>query len=193
MHHTMHKSVIICIKMILQWSLFSRLTACSPYLGKQTKAILAWGWFVRMSGGGREREMVDAFIKYGNLLNGLWQSHWRSLFRCRWLPPYWLPLSLEELPVRGKREESSLQFPQTDSQSPSLSVCMSACLALPLSPLRLTLFPPSLCINSPLMQQRGEQAVSQLDRSACMKARSRARSRLSWREREMGSWLREQV
>lgn len=53
--------------------------------------------------------MVDAFIKYGNLLNGLWQSHWRSLFRCRWLPAYWLPLTVADA-CHEKRESCSLLF-----------------------------------------------------------------------------------
>lgn len=145
--HNAQIIVIICIKMILHWNLFAFLTACSPCLVKQTKAILAFGWFEWT--GEKKKEIVDAFIKYGNLLNGLWQSHWRSLFRCRWLPP-WLPLSLVELPVREKRrEESSLLFLLTDSQSLWLSVYiwdwLTALLlntTLPLNRLWLSLFPP---------------------------------------------------
>lgn len=154
----MPKSVINCIKIILQWNIFSRLTTCSPRLGKQTKAIFASGWFIRMVGW--KKEMVDAFIKYGNLLNGLWQSHWRSLFRCRWLPPYWLPLSLVELPVREKRRKLPPAF--TDWQSITTTACLymrlTDCLStLPLNrPLAHTIS-PSLCINSPLMQQKANK------------------------------------
>lgn len=61
---------------------------------KQTKTIFLEGDFYELW----RKETVDAFIKYGNLLNGLWQSHWRSLFRCRWLPSGLL-LLLVELPV----------------------------------------------------------------------------------------------
>lgn len=64
----MHKSIIICIKMVSEWNLLSCLAACSSYLGKQIKAIFASGLFVRMNG---NKETVDTFIKYGNLLNGL--------------------------------------------------------------------------------------------------------------------------
>lgn len=77
-------------------------------------------WLICMNGW-KKKEIVDAFIKYGNLLNGLWQSHWRSLFRCRWLPP-WLPLSLVELPVREKRRK--LPPVSTDWQSITLTVCL---------------------------------------------------------------------
>lgn len=82
----------------------------------------------------------DAFIKYGNLLNGPWQSHWRPLFRCRWLPPYWLPLSLMELPVREKGRK--LPPASTRWQSITVAFCLNVRLtALLLKSLWLTLFP----------------------------------------------------
>lgn len=142
MHYTMQKSVMNCIKMELQWNLFSCLTACSHCLEKANKSHFCFR-LICTNGWGVE-EMVDAFIKYGNLLNGLWQSHWRSLFRCRWLPPYWLPLSLVELPVREKRRE--LPPVSTDWQSGTVAVCLYVRLTdflstLPLNPLWLTLFP----------------------------------------------------
>lgn len=84
----------------------SFFTGSPPCLGKQTKSFLLladwYEWVV-------QKEMVDAFIKYGNLLNGLWQSHWRSLFRCRWLPAYWLPLTVADA-CHEKRESCSLLF-----------------------------------------------------------------------------------
>lgn len=100
-YHTVGQSQIICIKMIFQRSLFCRLGECFLCSVKQTKAIFLEADFFELW----RKEMVDAFIKYGNLLNGLWQSHWRSLFRCRWLPP-WLLLLLVELPVRKKGKKS---------------------------------------------------------------------------------------
>lgn len=95
--------------------------------------------------GWKKREMVAAFIKYGNLLNGLWQSHWRSLFRCRWLPPYRLPLSLVGPPVREEKRRKLPPF-STDWQSITITVCLyvrlTDCLStLPLNPPWLTLFP----------------------------------------------------
>lgn len=88
--------------MILCWNLFCTSICMISLFSKASKSHFALGWFEWTSGG--KKEMVDAFIKYGNLLNGLWQSHWRSLFRCRWLPP-WLPLSLVKLPVRERRRK----------------------------------------------------------------------------------------
>lgn len=97
--------------------LLACLDECLPCSARQTKGIFLEADFYELW----RKEMVDAFIKYGNLLNGLWQSHWRSLFRCRWLPP-WLLLSLAELPVREKGAKTPSCFPLTDSQSRQLSV-----------------------------------------------------------------------
>lgn len=141
--------------------------------------------------------MVDAFIKYCNLLNGLWQSHWRSLFRCRWLPPYWLPLSLVQPPVREKRRKlppvSTDNLSVSDSQSLSLSVCIWDWLPvythsqLPL----VHTISLSLCINSPLMQQKGDKPSL---RSVSMNAQRLTWSCLSsWWQRKMWSWLKETV
>lgn len=70
---------------------------------------------------GGQKVMLDAFIKYGNLLNGLWQSHWRSLFRCRWLPPYRLSLSQLQAPVREERRKLPPVF--TDPQLITNAAC----------------------------------------------------------------------
>lgn len=140
-HYEMHRSIIICIKMIFQWNPYSRLIACSPFLGNHKKTIFC---FRLICTNGCKKRVVDAFIKHGNLPNGLWQSHWRSLFRCRWLPPFWLSLSLVELPVREKRRK--LPPVTTDCQSITTAVCLYVRLTdcqytLPLNPLWLKLFP----------------------------------------------------
>lgn len=119
MYDKIGESHIISIKRIFQRNLFARLDECFLCSVKQTKAIFLEADFYELW----RKEMVDAFIKYGNLLNGLWQSHWRSLFRCRWLPP-WLLLLLAELPVRKKGGKTTSCFPLTDSQSHQLSVCV---------------------------------------------------------------------
>lgn len=140
-----------------------------------------------MNGWGGEKEMVDAFIKYGNLLNGLWQSHWRSLFRCRWLPPYWLPLSLVEPPVRGKRRK--LPPVSTDWQSITIAVCLYMRLTDWLStlPLAHTISPFTLYKFS-INAAKREQTVSRSDCSMCVKAQSRTWSWLSWCEKENGKF-----
>lgn len=63
--------------------------------------------------------------------------------------------------LSGKREESSLQFLQTDSQSPLLSSCMWDWLPVfrTSQPSSTHAISPSLCINSPLIQQK-ENKVS---------------------------------
>ena len=128
LHTTMHKSIKICIKMIFQWNLFSRLTACFFLFRKANKSHFCFR-LISTNGWGK-KDTVGAFIKYGNLLNGLWQSHWRSLFRCRWLPACCLPLSLVQLPVREKRRK--LPPVPTDWQSITIAVCLyiglTACL-----------------------------------------------------------------
>lgn len=166
-HLKMQKSITICIQMIFQWDLFSRLAARSLCLEKQTKAIFALGWFVQMAW---KKEMVAAFINYGNLLNGLWQSHWRSLFRCRWLPPYWLPLSLLQLPVRKEKKAPSTFYRLTANHYRCLSVYETDWLPV-YRPSQVSLahvFPLTrykFSINA----AKREETVSQLDFS-CMRA-----------------------
>lgn len=174
MHQIM---AIICIKMMESFL----MSTSSPCLAKQTKAIFALGWFVWT---GEKKEMVDAFIKRGNLLNGLWQSHWRSLFRCRWLPP-WLPLSLAELPVRERRK---LPPVSTDWQSITLTVCLYIRLTdctpsqryTPSQPTLAHTVSSSLCINSLLMHaKKANKPSAQLNCYMCMKAQKRTWSWLS--------------
>lgn len=112
-NHNKHQNDILVDFFFHSW-----LTAC---FGKQTKAKLhlLHGDFIS-NGWLKKKNMVDAFIKYGNLPNGLWQSHWRSLFRCRWLCQCWLPLSPLQLPVWHEKKASygltvtGLQINDTD-------------------------------------------------------------------------------
>lgn len=63
--------------------------------------------------------------------------------------------------LSGKIEESSLLFLLTDSQSRLVSVCIRDWLHVynaSQAPVART-SSPSLCINSPLMQQKGEQTI----------------------------------
>lgn len=139
MSHKIRKSHVICIKMILQRNPFACLDEHFLCSVKQTKIVFLEADFYELW----RKETVDAFIKYGNLLNGLWQSHWRSLFRCRWLPP-----RLLLLPVGKMRGKNTSCFPLSDSQSHELSVCIWD---------RLTALPPSrgsLQIHSPLKHQK---------------------------------------
>lgn len=160
---------------------------------KANKSHFCSGW-ISTNGWGAGGEMLDAFIKYGNLLNGLWQSHWRSLFRCRWLPPYWLPLSLAEPPVREKEKKTPSCFHRlTVNHCRCLSVCMWDWLlpvCAPSQPCLTHTIPPLLSKNSPLMQQE-ENKPSFSWTAACVWRH--AQSWLSWCEREMGRWHREQV
>lgn len=113
-NHNLHQNDISMESLLTShcmFSLFRKANKSQPHFFC-FRLICTNGW--------EKKEMVDAFIKYGNLLNGLWQSHWRSLFRCRWLPLYWLPLSLLPLPVREERR--SLLFLQTDNHYHYLSV-----------------------------------------------------------------------
>ncbi len=105
-------------------------------------------------------------------------------FLCHW----WSSLS-------WKREESPILFPR-NWQPITITVCLymrlTDCLlylhALS-TPFGSHYFPCTVSIYA----AKGEQTVSQLDSSVCMKPRSGTWSWLSWCKRKMGSCLREQI